>query len=151
MDCALPLTVNPDATMSRILAIDLGLKRTGLAVTDPLKIIATALDTVETSRLEAYLRTYLAKEPVERLVLGFPRKLNNQDTDMTPHVRALEVKLNSIFPGIPVSLVDERFTSSIAKQAMITGGMKKKDRRVKGNVDKISAVLILQSWMESAK
>jgi putative Holliday junction resolvase len=88
---------------------------------------------------------------VERLVVGLPRKLNNEDTEMTPHVRALESKLKVIFPGIPVSLVDERFTSSIAKRAMITGGMKKKDRRIKGNTDKISAVLILQSWMESAK
>jgi putative Holliday junction resolvase len=137
--------------MSRILAIDLGLKRTGLAVTDPLQIIATALDTVETSTLIPYLRSYLAKEPVERFVLGFPRRLNNEDSEMTPHVRRLEAQLTALFPGIPVSQVDERFTSSIAKRAMITGGMKKKDRRVKGNVDKISAVLILQSWMESAK
>lgn len=137
--------------MSRILAIDLGLKRTGLAVTDPMKIIATALDTVETATLITYLRSYVAKEPVERFVLGFPRRLNNRDTDMTPHVRSMESELAAKFPGIPVSLVDERFTSSIAKQAMIAGGMKKKDRREKGSVDKISAVLILQSWMESAK
>lgn len=137
--------------MSRILAIDLGLKRTGLAVTDPLKIIATALETVETSSLVSYLQKYFAKEPVERIVLGLPRRLNTQDTEMTPHVRKLEVQLKDLFPGIPVSLVDERFTSSIARQAMITGGMKKKNRRVKGNVDKISAVLILQSWLESAK
>jgi putative holliday junction resolvase len=137
--------------MGRILAIDLGLKRTGLAVTDPLQIIATALETVETLHLVAYLRSYVAKETVDRFVLGFPRRLNNQDTDMTAHVRRLETQLAALFPGIPVTLVDERFTSSMAKRAMIAGGMKKKDRRVKGNVDKISAVLILQSWMESAK
>ena len=137
--------------MGRILAIDFGLKRTGLAVTDPLKIIATALETVDTSNLINYLKSYLTKEPVERLVLGLPRKLNNQDTEMTPHVRQLEGTLRTLFPNIPVSLVDERFTSSIAKRAMIEGGMKKKDRRIKGNVDKISAVLILQSWLESAK
>lgn len=137
--------------MSRILAIDFGLKRTGLAVTDPLKIIATALDTVETQNLLNYLKTYITKEPVERLVLGLPRRLNNQDTDMTPHVRKLEATLRSTFPQLPVSLVDERFTSSMAQRAMIEGGMKKKDRRIKGNVDKISAVIILQSWLESAK
>lgn len=137
--------------MSRILAIDFGLKRTGLAVTDPLKIIATALETVETQNLLNYLKAYIGKEPVERLVLGLPRRLNNQDTDMTPHVRELEATLRATFPQLPVSLVDERFTSSMAQRAMIEGGMKKKDRRVKGNVDKISAVLILQSWLESVK
>lgn len=137
--------------MSRILAIDLGLKRTGLAVTDTLKIIATPLETVETQRLTAFLKSYVAKEPVERFVLGFPLRLNNQDTDMTPQVRNLETTLRALFPNIPVSLVDERFTSVMAQRAMIEGGMKKKDRRVKGNVDKISAVLILQSWLESAK
>lgn len=137
--------------MSRILAIDYGLRRTGLAVTDPLKIIATSLETVETKDLVNYLKAYLAREPVERFVLGFPRRLNNQDTDMTPHVRTLELTLQGVFPGIPVSLVDERFTSAMAQRAMIEGGMKKKDRRIKGNVDKISAVLILQSWLESAK
>ncbi len=137
--------------MSRILAIDFGLKRTGLAVTDPLKIIATALETVETRNLLNYLKAYIGKEPVERLVLGLPRRLNNQDTDMTPHVRELEATLRATFPQLPVSLVDERFTSSMAQRAMIEGGMKKKDRRVKGNVDKISAVLILQSWLESVK
>lgn len=137
--------------MSRIIAIDLGLKRTGLAVTDSLQIIATALETIPTNTLIAYLQSYMKRESVERIVLGFPRRLNNEDTDMTPHVRKLEIQLKELFPQIPVSLVDERFTSSMAKDAMITGGMKKYARRVKGNVDKISAVLILQSWMESAK
>lgn len=137
--------------MSRILAIDLGLKRTGLAVTDPLKIIATALETVDTATLASYLKSYVARESVERFVLGLPRKLNNEDTEMTSHVRKMEAQLRKLFPSIPVSLVDERFTSSIARAAMITGGMKKKERRVKGNVDKISAVLILQSYLESSK
>ena len=137
--------------MSRILAIDYGLKRTGLAVTDPLKIIATALETVETSSLLSYLQKYMAREPVERLVLGYPLRLNSQETEMTPHVRALEEKLKSSFPAIPISRIDERFTSSLAKQALIAGGMKKKDRRVKGNVDKVSAVLILQSYLASAE
>ncbi len=137
--------------MSRILAIDYGLKRTGLAVTDPLKIIATALETVETSTLLSYLQKYMAREPVERFVLGYPLRLNSQETEMTPHVRALEEKLKSSFPAIPISRIDERFTSSLAKQALIAGGMKKKDRRVKGNVDKVSAVLILQSYLASAE
>jgi len=137
--------------MGRILAIDYGLKRTGIAVTDPLKIIATALETVESSRLIPFLKGYLGREPVDHLVLGHPKRLNNRDTDMTPHVRQLAGLLESTFPSIPLTLVDERFTSSIAQRAMIEGGMKKKDRRVKGNVDKISAVLILQSFMESAK
>lgn len=135
----------------RLLAIDYGLKRTGLAVTDPMKIIATALETVPSEKLISYLQAYTGREPVERFVLGFPRRLNNQDTEMTPHVRTLEEKLKAVFPSIPVSLIDERFTSSMAKAAMITGGMKKKDRRVKGNVDKISAVLILQSYLASEK
>jgi putative holliday junction resolvase len=137
--------------MKRILAIDYGMKRTGLAVTDPLQIIATALDTVESAKLLAYLREYTSREPVERFVLGLPVRLDTTDNEMTPQVRALELNLRKTFPGIPVSLVDERFTSSLAHDAMIRGGMKKKDRRVKGNVDKISAVLILQSYMEARK
>lgn len=137
--------------MSRILAIDYGMKRTGLAVTDPLRIIATALETVETEKLISFLKAYIEKEPVGQLVLGMPKNLNNQDTDATPHVRKLEEQLRNKFPGIPLALVDERFTSSMAKQAMLDGGMKKKDRRIKGNVDKVSATLILQSYLSSAK
>ena len=137
--------------MARILAIDYGLKRTGIAVTDPLRIIATALETVETEKLINYLNTYFQKESVDQLVVGMPRRLNNEDTDMTPHVRRLVVQLNQRFPEKPVTLIDERFTSSIALQTMIAGGMKKKDRRIKGNVDKISATLILQSFLESRK
>jgi len=137
--------------MGRILAIDYGLKRTGIAVTDPLRIIATALETVESEKLINYLTAYFQKEPVDQLVVGMPRRLNNEDTDMTPHVRKLVVQLQQKFPEKPVALMDERFTSSIALQTMISGGMKKKDRRIKGNVDKISATLILQSFLESRK
>ena len=137
--------------MGRILAIDYGLKRTGIAVTDPLRIIATSLETVETEKLINYLISYFQKEPVDQLVVGMPRRLNNEDTDMTPHVRQLVRQLNEKFPEKPVALIDERFTSSIALQTMISGGMKKKDRRVKGNVDKISATLILQSFLESRR
>lgn len=137
--------------MARILAIDLGLKRTGIAVTDPLQIIATPLETVETSHLISFLQDYIKREQVEQFVMGLPKNLNNEDTDMTSHVRQWVEKLKKKFPGVPIALVDERFTSSIAKRAMIAGGMKKKDRRVKGNVDKISATLILQSYMSTTR
>ncbi|HBK88078.1 MAG: Holliday junction resolvase RuvX [Cyclobacteriaceae bacterium] len=135
--------------MGRILAIDYGMKRTGLAVTDPLRIIATALTTVESHRLMVFLDDYFRKEVVDELVLGFPRRLNTQDTDMTPLVRTLADQLKARFPDKPLTLVDERFTSSIAQRAMIDGGMKKKDRRIKGNVDQISATIILQSYLTS--
>lgn len=137
--------------MARILAIDYGLKRTGLAVTDPMRIIATALETVESNKLFGFLTSYFQKEQVDQLVVGLPKRLNNEDTDMSAPVRKLVADLQSKFPDKPVALIDERFTSSIAMQSMIAGGMSKKDRRVKGNVDKISATLILQSYMESAK
>jgi putative Holliday junction resolvase len=137
--------------MARVLAIDYGLKRTGLAVTDPMRIIATALDTVETDKLLTYLTGYFQKEAVDQIVVGMPKRLNNEDTDMTPHVRQLVTQLENRFPEKPLALIDERFTSSIALRAMIDGGMKKKDRQVKGNVDKISATLILQSYMDTAK
>jgi len=134
--------------MGRILAIDYGTKRTGLAVTDPLRIIATALDTVSSSDLLTYLKNYTLKETVDEFVIGVPRTLNNEDSATAPMVREFIVKLKEAFPGIPVHEADERFTSSIAQRAMIEGGMKKKDRQKKGNVDKVSAVLILQSFME---
>ena len=137
--------------MARILAIDYGLKRTGIAVTDPLQIIATALETVESGKLMSFLTVYFQKEVVDQLVVGMPRRLNNEDTDMTGPVKQLVLQLNKRFPDKPVALIDERFTSSIALQTMISGGMKKKDRQVKGNVDKISATLILQSYLESRK
>lgn len=135
--------------MARILAIDYGKKRTGLAVTDPLRIIATALDTVDTIGLLNYLKTYLQKESVDEFVVGMPKTLKNEDSETAPLVRKFIAELKTAFPDKPVHEADERFTSTIAKQTMITGGMKKKDRQVKGNVDKISAVIILQSFMES--
>jgi putative Holliday junction resolvase len=137
--------------LGRILAIDYGLKRTGIAVTDPLRIIATALDTVESQKLMTFLKSYFQKEPVDEIVLGLPKRLNNTDTDMTPHVQKLAEALRKIFPEKPLTLLDERFTSSIALDSMIAGGMKKKDRQVKGNVDKISATIILQDYMSARK
>ena len=137
--------------MGRILAIDYGKKRTGLAVTDSLRIIATALETVETSTLLNYLKAYTQKETVDEFVIGMPKTLRNEDSETAPLVRKFIIELKNTFQNKPVHEVDERFTSSIAQQTMISGGMKKKDRQVKGNVDKISAVIILQSFMESRK
>lgn len=134
--------------MSRIIAIDLGTKRTGLAVTDSLRIIATALETVPTAELFVYLKKYFAKENVEIIVVGMPKNLKNEDTDTTVMVRKFIEKLTLTFPTMKIATMDERFTSSMALDAMIAGGMKKKDRREKGNVDKISATFILQSYME---
>ena len=135
--------------MGRILAIDYGKRRTGLAVTDSLRIISTALETVETSSLLNYLKSYTQKETVDEFVIGMPKTLRNEDSENAPLVRRFITELKAAFPEKPVHEADERFTSSMAQQTMISGGMKKKDRQVKGNVDKISAVIILQSFMES--
>lgn len=135
--------------MGRALAIDYGTKRTGIAVTDPLRIIATPLDTVPTHELLNYLKAYLQKESVDEFIVGMPKTLMNEDSETAPMVRQFVVQLKKTFPEKPVHLADERFTSSMAKRAMIDGGMKKKDRRNKSNVDKISATIILQSFLES--
>lgn len=137
--------------MGRILAIDYGKKRTGLAVTDSLRIIATALETVETTLLLSYLKNYTQKETVDEFVIGMPKTLKNEDSETAPLVRKFITELKSTFPDKPVHEADERFTSSMAQRAMIEGGMNKKNRQVKGNVDKISAVIILQSFMESRR
>jgi putative holliday junction resolvase len=137
--------------MGRIMAIDYGKKRTGVAVTDPLRIIATPLDTIPTADLLRFLEEYLQKEKVDEFVVGMPKTLMNEDSETAPLVRAFVVELKKKFPEKAVHLADERFTSSMARRAMIDGGMKKKDRQVKGNVDKISATIILQSFMGSVK
>jgi putative Holliday junction resolvase len=137
--------------MGRIVAIDYGLKRTGIAVSDPLRIIATPLDTVPTAELLIFLGRYVQKEPVDEFVVGMPKTLLNEDSEIAPVVRKFVEELKKIFPEKPVHLADERFTSRMAQRAMIEGGMKKKDRRVKGNVDKISATIILQSFMEAVR
>lgn len=136
--------------MGRILAIDYGKKRTGLAVTDSLRMIATALETIPTAELLAYLKTYTQKETVDEFVIGMPKTLKNEDSQTAPLVRQFVGELKKNFPDKPVHEVDERFTSSLAQRAMIEGGMKKKDRQEKGNVDKISATIILQSFLESS-
>lgn len=135
--------------MGRIMAIDYGKKRTGIAVTDPLRIIATPLETVPTALLLQFLAGYLQKETVDEFVVGMPKTLLNQDSETAPLVRAFVSELGKKFPDKTIHLADERFTSSIARRAMIDGGMKKKDRQVKGNVDKISATIILQSFLSA--
>ncbi|HAI77191.1 MAG TPA: Holliday junction resolvase RuvX [Microscillaceae bacterium] len=135
--------------MGRIVAIDYGTKRTGLAVTDPLQIIATALETVPTHTLFTYLQQYIAQEPVELFVLGLPIDLQGQDTETTQTIRRVGNQLQQTFPDIPLSLQDERFTSKSALAAMISAGSKKKDRQNKANIDKVSAVIILQSYLET--
>jgi len=135
--------------MGRIMAIDYGKKRTGLAVTDPLRIIATPLDTVPTNELLSYLGGYMKKETVDEFVVGMPKTLRNEDSEIAPLVRAFVEELKKVYPEKKIHLADERFTSRMAMQAMIDGGMKKKDRQIKGNVDKISATIILQSFLRS--
>jgi putative Holliday junction resolvase len=134
--------------MGRVLAIDYGIKRTGIAVTDPLRIIATPLETVLTQDLLKFLKDYTAREPVDEFVIGMPKTLSNEDSAIAPAVRQFVTLLKSTFPEKPVHEADERFTSSIAQRALIEGGMKKMDRRQKGVADKISATLILQSFLE---
>jgi putative Holliday junction resolvase len=135
--------------MPRILAIDYGLKRTGIAVTDPLKIIATALTTVESPKLIQFLKDYFKKEEVELIVLGEPKNWDESDTHATPLVKKLVEKLKKEFPAMPLKLVDERYTSKMASNAIIEMGIKKKDRRDKSLVDKVAATIILQEYMRS--
>ena len=135
--------------MGRIMAVDYGLKRTGLAVTDPLRLIATSLDTVETGKLFTFLKGYFEKEAVDEVVIGMPKTLGNEDSAIAPTVRKFVDEFKATFAGKKVTLADERFTSSMARAAMVQGGMKKKDRRIKANVDKISATLLLQNYMLS--
>ena len=135
--------------MARILAIDYGGKRTGLAVTDPLQIIATGLATIESKELIPYLKKYFSTESVELIVIGLPKNWDESDTHGTPLVEAAIKKLTKEFPSIPLKTVDERYTSKMAKDAMLQMGMKKKDRQVKGNVDIIAATIILQEYLQS--
>ena len=130
------------------MAIDYGQKRTGIAVTDPLKIIASSLATVNTHEIFSFLDSYLDKEKVELLVLGYPRQMNNKDSESFKYVKQFEIAFSRKYPGIKIVFEDERFTSSIAAKAMVEGGMKKSERKKKENLDKISAAIILQSYMQ---
>lgn len=137
--------------MSRILAIDYGKKRTGIAVTDPMQIIANGLTTVPTHTLMDFLINYVQKEQVERIIIGHPKQMNNEDSENMKNIVPFMNQLKKKMPQMPVELVDERFTSVLAHQAMLTGGLKRKDRQNKALVDEISATIILQSYMESRK
>ena len=135
--------------MGRILSIDFGGKRTGLAVTDPLQIIATALDTVNTHDLYEFLKKYVVEEQVEKIIIGYPLNLDDSPTHATPLVDAAVKRLNKLFPQVPVEKVDERFSSRRASEAMLEMGMKKKDRRQKGNTDQIAATILLQEYLNA--
>ncbi len=135
--------------MARILAIDYGGKRTGLAVTDPLQIIATGLATIESKELVPYLKKYFQAEEVELIIIGLPKNWDESDTHGTAPAQAAIKKLQKEFPLMPLKTVDERYTSKMAKDAMLQMGMKKKDRRVKANVDIIAATIILQEYLQS--
>ena len=137
--------------MGRILAIDYGKKRAGLAVTDPLQMIANGLTTIHPKDLMEFLTDYFQKESVETVVVGYPKQMNNQDSEAVEYIKPFLKKLRKQFPNIPVEIEDERFTSKMAQQTMIDGGMKKKQRQNKGNVDRISATIILQSYLERKK
>ncbi len=134
--------------MGRVLSVDYGVRRTGLAVTDPLKIIAGGLTTVETPQLMKYLKEYAAKETVERFVVGLPKQTNGRDSDNLPRVLAFVEQLKKNFPDVPVDMWDERYTSVLAHQTMLQSGIGKKARQNKALVDEISATIILQGWME---
>ena len=134
--------------MSRILAIDYGRKRVGIAVTDPLQIIANGLTTVPAHTIFKYLQKYMEEEKVETIVVGHAKQMDNTDSESMKYIKPFVKKLKQTFPDINVDMVDERFTSKIAFQTMIDGGVKKKDRRNKEMIDTISATIILQSWME---
>jgi putative holliday junction resolvase len=133
--------------MPRILCIDYGKKRTGIAVTDPLKIIASALTTVETNELFPFLKNYFLKEPVELVLIGEPKNLDDSDTHATPLVHQFIKKFKKDFPLMKIETVDERYTSKLAVQSMIEMGMKKKDRQKKENIDQIAAAIMLQEYL----
>ena len=134
--------------MARIMAIDYGMKRVGLAVTDPLQIISTALDTIPTEKIFEYLKKYCTEEEVERFVVGEPTHMDGNPTYLTPIVHTFIGELNKIFPAIPVSTWDERFTSVEAKKTILAAGYKKKQRQDKALVDRVSAAIILMEYME---
>ena len=136
--------------MARIISIDYGLKRTGLAVTDPLKIIATGLTTVSSNELIPFLKKYFTDEKVELIIIGEPKNWDDSDTHATPLVEKCIKDLEKNFPGMPIKKVDERFTSKMAKDSMLEMGLKKKDRRNKALVDEIAATILLQEYLRQS-
>lgn len=137
--------------MGRIVGIDFGEKRTGVAATDPLRIIANGIDTIPTEKIYDFLQQYVAKEKVDLFVVGMPKTLQSELAVVATKVNAFIGKLQQLFPTIPIETIDERFTSVLAQRAMIDGGLKKKARQNKALIDKISATIILQSYLEQNK
>ena len=135
--------------MGRILGIDYGRKRTGVAVTDPLQIVAGNLATVPTHTLMSFIKDYIAREQVERIVIGQPTQLNGEPSESMKYITPFVNKLRKELPDMPIVMYDERFTSTIAHRAMIDGGMKKSDRRDKSRVDAIAATIILNDYLQS--
>lgn len=134
--------------MDRLIGIDYGRKRVGVAASDPLRIFASALETVPSAKIIDFLQKYAETETIERFVVGYPMNLNNTPSEAAKDVDAFLNLLKKRFPSIPITLEDERFTSVLAHRAMIEGGMKKSDRRDKNSVDKVSAAIILQSYLD---
>ena len=137
--------------MSRLLSVDYGKKRCGIAVTDPLQIVPGGLATVATSELLAFLKDYTSREQVERIIIGEPKQPNGQPSENLPLVKAFAAQLRKALPEIPVVFYDERFTSVLAHKAMLDGGLRRKARQDKALVDEISATIILQDYMNSKK
>lgn len=137
--------------MGRILAIDFGKRRTGLAVTDPLRITANPLLTIDTKDLLSWLADYFAKQQVDEVVIGHPTQMNGEDSESMNYIRPFMAAFAKQFPDKPITMYDERFTSVLAHQAMLAGGMKKKDRQNKAVVDKIAACIILEDYLESKR
>ncbi len=135
--------------MKRILAIDYGKKRVGLAMTDLMQMLAIPLDTIDTPKIFSYLKQLFEKEPIELVILGMPLNMDGNDTDATPLVKAFEEEFNKNFPSIRVQKIDERLTSKMAKQTLLDAGYKKKDRKNKKLVDTVAAALILQTYLET--
>lgn len=137
--------------MGRLLSIDYGRRRIGIAVTDPLQIVASGLTTVPTHTLLQFLKDYTAREQVDTIVVGYPTDMHGNDSESMRYIRPAVERIKRELPGIPVVYYDERFTSVLAHRAMIDGGMKKSDRRVKGTVDEISATILLNDYLESKR
>ena len=137
--------------MARLLSIDYGKKRTGIAVSDPLQIIANGLTTVETSKLFNFLDDYIKREEVECIIVGLPKQLNNEPSENMKRVEPFVNRLRKLYPNLPVVYYDERFSSKLAHEAMLQGGLKKKDRQNKELVDEISATIILQGYIKRKK
>lgn len=134
--------------MGRILAVDYGTKRCGIAVTDPLQLIANTLCTIETKKIQPFLKEYMAREPVDTIVVGKPLQLDGSETHSSQHIEKFVLSLRQLYPLINIEQVDERFTSAIAQRALLEMGLKKKDRQKKEHIDQVSATIILQTYME---